>query len=254
MIRLLLLRAWLDTSSLGGWGYYSPLEGSCPTLIPVPEPRANLQGLPPFMDPFRWRSRCTGLPLAHYMPVGGEWPMHNDPRLDLGFYTDRFAPHGRLPRSLEPGDVIGFVAGLAVYPQGFWERRRRRSEILRAFRESVSRRRVGLYLIALLEVEKLVDTLTVGWENALKMIPALRESPHYHVGDPAVAVVGRFVMPREPVPLAYPSSGRLCGSAAEPLLDLLGMEAALSFLRQGCRKSRMVDVDPSTIKCVVGGC
>ncbi len=249
MPRVLLLRAWLDTSSLpGGQGYYSPLEGGCATLIPIPEEHINRGDYPrEALDPRHYRSPCSGRSLDNYMPVGRVWLLHNDPRLDLepGFYTDYYAPQGRLPRSpersLRPGDLLLFAAGLAQYPQGFWERRRRLAEILRAFREARERGRLGVYLIGGLRVKKTIDVSRTGWERALELAPVLRYSPHlYRDRDRPVAVVGEPVAIGGPVPLARPSGGRLCGEPSPWLMELLGQQAAAAFLRQNCRRARVV--------------
>ena len=252
MARLLLLRAWLDTGSLrGGRGYYSPLtEDGCPMLIPIPETRVEKpwSQLPSSLDPRRWRSRCTGQPLEHYMPLEHPWLLHNDPRLDTGgegFYTDYYAPKGRLPKSpekeLRPGDVLAFAAGLASYPRGFWERRRRHREILQAFREAVARGDAGLYLVGYLVVQEVIDTSKTGWERAISRHPVLRESPHYHrIGDRPVAVLGKPRMLEKPLRLASPLGGRLCGRPEEPLVEILGARAAARLVKQNCRRSSVV--------------
>jgi len=250
--RVLLLRAWLDTSSLpGGQGYYSPLEGGCATLIPIPEEHVNRGDYPrEALDPRVARSPCSGRSLDNYMPLGRGWLLHNDPRLDMepGFYTDYYAPQGRLPRSpergLRPGDLLLFAAGLAQYPRGFWERRRRLTEILRAFREARERGGLGVYLVGGLRVEKVIDVSRTGWERALELAPVLRYSPHlYRDGDRPVAVVGEPLATGEPVLLARPAAGRLCGEPTPLLIGLLGRRAAEAFLRQNCRRARVVTVE-----------
>ncbi len=258
MPRLLLLRAWLDTGSLpGGRGYYSPLEEGCPVLIPIPEHGVAAGEPPEWIDPKRWRSGCSGRPLADYMPLDHEWLLHNDPRLDLGFYTDYYSPWGRIPRSpekeLRPGDIVAFAAGLAEYPRGFWARRRRLAEILRVFAEARSRGRTGVYLVGYIRVQRVVDVDKLGWENVLHRYPVLGFSPHLlRPGDRPVAVLGEPHVPEEPLPLARSVAGRLCGTATETLIRLLGARAARGFLRQKCRRARVVNVSTARLMELLG--
>ena len=242
--RLLLLRAFLDTGSLRrSSGYYSPLHGSCATLIPVPETKARAEHL----EPSRAVDPCTSRPLVEYMPLEGGWTLHWDPRLDLGFYTDYYAPRGRLPHRpghrLNQGDVLAFMAGLAVYPEGFWERRRRKNDILRAFRRSVSEGRAGIYLVGLIRIRAVIDVSRTGWNHALTLHPQLRLSPHYHrpVDEP-VAVIGEGYLVEPPAPLSKPN-GALARQPPSPLLEqLIGSAAAKAVARGNYRRSRVVRV------------
>ncbi|MET1128705.1 MAG: hypothetical protein ABWW70_05255 [Thermoproteota archaeon] len=241
----LLLRAFLDTGSLPGGGYYSPLhpELGCATLIPVPEEEAPnaAEG----MDPSRWVDPCTGSPLERFMPYDRRWMLHNDPRLDLGFYTDYFAPRGRLPRrlgvKLGKGDVLGFVAGLAVYPEGFWERRRSLAEVRRAFRGAVAEGRAAVYVVGFIEVEAVVDISATGWSTLLSVYPKLRESPHYaREGDAPVAVIGQGYLVEPPCPASTPSASIDRQPPSELLQRVAGREAALAFSRSNYRRSRVL--------------
>ncbi len=201
-MKAFLLRVFADTSTVG---YYSPHLDGCPVLLPVPEPRLDPGRLPDHLDPWRVRDPCAGRPLAWYMPLGGEWPLHRDPRLDLGFYTEPLGSRGRLPSSLGRGWLLVFAAGLAEYPGGFWDERRRRAEILAAYREARLAGRARVYAVAVLDVERVVDV--VDWGRAP---PCLRVSPHAAVGEPARAVVGRAYTLDPPAPLE-PPWGHLAG-------------------------------------------
>ncbi len=208
-----LVRVFADTSSVG---YYSPLLDGCPALLPVPEPRLELEEAPAWLDPRAVRDPCSGRPLESYMPEGSLWVLHRDPRLDLGFYTEPLGRRGRLPRSrLRRGWLLVFASGLAVYPRGFWERPRRRGEVMRAFRDAVASGRAGVYAVAGLLVDEVVEVRS--WNGAPGV---LRESPHAAVGEPALAVLGRVLVPPEPMPL-------------DPRLARGRLRARLGALRRG---------------------
>ena len=199
-----LLRVYADTSTAG---YYSPLHPGlgCATLLPVPDPR--VPGDPPeWLDPWRTRDPCTGRPLAWYMPLGGEWVLHRDPRLDLGFYTEPLGRRGRLPRRLGPGWVLVFAAGLAVYPEGFWTGRRRGGEILSAYRRARAGGRAGVYIIGLLFVEEVLEVRD--WSRAPGV---LWESPHRLYGEPVRAVIGEPLLLEPPVPVSRLMDSWLAG-------------------------------------------
>ncbi len=166
----------------------------CPVLLPVPDPRVP-EPPPPHLDPWSVEDQCAGRSLAWYMPVGGEWRLHRDPRLDLGFYTEPLDPRRRrLPRRLGRGDVIVFAAGLAWFPEGFWSSRRRRREILSAFQGA----RRGVYAVALLRVEGVYEV--TDWSVPPPVEGAL-ESPHASYREPALLVHGRVEAIDPPAPL-----------------------------------------------------
>ncbi len=187
------LRVYADTSNAG---YYSPLHEDlgCASLVPIPDPK--ILRPPPWLDPDMVVDDCTGAPLSTYMPLGGEWPLHRDPRLDLGFYTEPLHPRGRMPRFAGKEWIIVFIAGLAVYPRGFWERRRRKAEIVREFRRSYARGLAGVYAVALLDVEAVLEVQD--WRCAPKI---LGESPHRVYGEPVRAFIGRVAVIEPPAPV-----------------------------------------------------
>ncbi|RUM47831.1 MAG: hypothetical protein DSY37_01310 [Hyperthermus sp.] len=251
--RLLILRTFIDTGSLrGGQGYYSPIhvERECATLIPVPETRVKRRHR--LLDPEAVGDPCTGMPLSHFMPRGGEWLIHNDPRLDLGFYTDYYAPRGRLPRRpghrLSKGDVIGFAAGLAYYGDGFWETRRSMYEIRMEFKSAVKEGRAAIYLVGFIKVARIVDVGSVGWERAVREFPQLRESPHLlgaveGGGDEGtIAVIGEGYIVRPPAPLSTPTD-RLERQPPSRLLErLIERDNAVSFSRSNYRRTKLLRI------------
>lgn len=182
----------------------------------------ELRGTPCFLDPARLLSPCTLEPLTAY--TGHRRPLHNDPRLDLGFLTDHWAPRGRIPRRLGLGDTIGFMA--LVEPLG-----------------EPGRRYIGL--VALLTVERIIDTALTGWEKAVEEEPALAQSPHYWrtARDNPVALLGQAVLLEPPPPLSAP--GRL----AEPsnwAKQLLGGDAE-KLARGRFRRSRLLGIDAARV-------
>ncbi len=235
--KILLLRAYAETSSNG---YYSPLHrGNCPTLLPIPE-EGVLRAKPWFMDPRRTRSPCTGEPLSTYYPVEhAATPIHNDPRLDLGLYTDYYMPGGRLPsrpgKRLGRGDVLLFMAGLAQYPDEAWRRPRSLREQKRLFDEARRRGRAAVYLVGGIVVEEIVDTGLVGWEKAVRRHPVLACSPHYYrVMDEPVAVLGRGFTLQPPPRIS-------CGRGPCRGFTMLLGDAALGAARNNYRRTRVVE-------------
>jgi len=250
--KLLLLRVYLDAGSLPGGGYYSPLWPGvgCATLIPVPE--AFAERATRDMDPASVVDPCTGRPLLDFLPVDRWWLLHNDPRLDLGFYTDYYAPRGRLPRSLAGGDVVGFVAGLAVYPEGFWSRRRSLPEIRRALHLAAGKERAAVHLVGFLEVEEVVDTARTGWGRLLARHPQLRSSPHYaRHDDYPTAVIGRGYLVYPPAPLSEPRPWLARQPPSRLLARMLGEEAAWALARGNYRRSRLARLDAGELREVL---
>ncbi len=196
-----LIRVYADTSTTG---YYSPLhpELGCATLIPIPDPR--VKSPPPWLDPWRVRDPCTRREIAWFMPLGGEWPLHRDPRLDAGFYTEPLGRRGRLPADANRGWLLAFASGLAEYPGSFWYERRGLGEIRRRFRKATVEGKTGVYIIALMEVERVVEVRD--WAGAPE---ALWESPHRVYGEPVRAFLGRVEVLHPPIPLKTLESGAL---------------------------------------------
>lgn len=245
--KLLLLRVYLDTGSLARGGYYSPLHVSeeCATLIPVPE--TETKSRLDFIDPNKVVDPCTHMPLRRFQPWEQSWLLHNDPRLDLGFYTGYYAPRGRLPRRpghrLVRNDVLGFIAGLAVYPEGFWDKWKRLQDIRRAFKNAVNSGRAGVYLIGFIVVKAVINIEAVGWNKALEMFPQLSQSPHYlRKYDHPVAVIGEGYIVRPPVRLTEPSQGLARMKPNSFLKRLIGDDAAKALAQSNYRRSRIMRI------------
>ncbi len=269
MVNAKILRVFLDGSSLGGRGYYSPLhrEKGCATLIPIPEDPLFLReeyrvNPPSFMDPDKWIDSCTGATISTFMPIKPPtrldnfvksipgrrgiayrepWILHNDPRIDRGFYTDTGS---RIPKDLKRGDILFFAAGLAEYPRGFWDKRRTLSSIISTFNRAKDEGKTGIYLVGGIIVKEVVHLDTdEDWEKAISMHSYLRESPHfYRVNRSAIAIIGRGFTVSPPAPLTTPRRGSSLGRPSKLLQEILGREAAYSFIRGNARISRLVEI------------
>ncbi len=235
MARSLVLRAWSDTSN---GGQYSVLhQGGCVSLIPIPE-TSSMRRVPCFLRPRCLLSLCSLRPLSFYMarysPV-----LHNDPRLDKGFYTGYWAPRGRLPRSLGRGDVLLFVAGLVQEDYAGLATRPRKL---------VERGLAGIYFVGGIAIEEILDTRSTGWGEALRRWPWLAYSPHYwRRGDTPVAVVGQGFMFRPPLLASAPGTLRAPSEAA---IELLGADAARGLARNHFRRSRIVELGLGLVRAV----
>jgi hypothetical protein len=227
--KLLVLRAWADTSTSG---FYSALHPTgCPTLIPIPETKPLRTHRPPcFMNPECMLSPCTARRLADYMPR--RYVLHNDPRLDHGFYTGYYAPRGRIPRMISGGDVVLFAAGLAK-EQVLGEKQWRSLAVLAA------KGLAGIYLVGGILIEHIIDVSDLGWSRALAMYPRLVFSPHYwRRWDAPVALTGKGFWVLPPLPL---SGGSLREASAEAR-RLLGSSVAESFARSRFRRTRLLSM------------
>ncbi len=236
-MKMLFYRAFLDTSN---GGYYSPLhrELKCASLIPqveLPLTPERLSIIPPWLNPYKVIDSCTGKYIEKFMPWDKRWVLHNDPRLDLGFLTDRpVARGGRIPWGIINEGVIIFVSGLIVYPKDFWEVPRRFVEIKKIFKESMENCKASLYAVAGLIVKNFIDILESGWKKAIDKYPCLRESPNYWYLDPEViALIGEPFKLRPPVKLYT-----FCNwNVSDVLVELLGSEVAEKVARHIIRKT-----------------
>lgn len=221
---LLVLRAWSD---LANGGLYSVLHpDGCATLIPIPE-TGELRATPCFLRADMLLSPCTGKPIASYNS-GRYMLLHNDPRLDAGFYTDYYAPGGRIPRKLSGGDVLLFAAGLRLERCGKGRSCR------------------GVYIVGGILVREVVNIAAVGWREALERHPELSLSPHYwRHDDRPVAVTGEGFTITPPLRVDDGDGG-----PSEALGELLGWEAARAFARGRFRRSRLVEGDIDLVERV----
>ena len=197
-----------------------------------------MRRVPCFLRPRCLLSPCSLRSLSFYMarysPV-----LHNDPRLDKGFYTGYWAPRGRLPRSLGRGDVLLFVAGLV------WEDY---TGLATRPGKLVERGLAGIYFVGGIVIEEILDTRSMGWSRALHRWPRLVYSPHYwRRRDTPVAVVGQGFMFRPLLPASAPGTLRAPSEAA---IELLGAEAAKGLARSRFRRSRLVELSLDLVKAV----
>ena len=245
MPKLLLLRAYIETSN---GGYYSPIhpDNDCYTLLYIPENPQRLRVVPDHLIPRNITDPCTGRRLADYYPVEmREKPIHRDPRLDLGFYTGYYMPHGRQPKKpgkrLEPGDHLAFMAGLAEYPPNYWDKPHTHREIKRTFRQICRNpKQCGVYIVGGIIIEEIVNIAETGWKQAVAMYPALRESPHYYrIDDYPVAVIGKTYQLNPPIRISSPENSR---KPSEQLIQLVGEQNASNIARNNYRRSGTLEV------------
>lgn len=240
MAKLLILRAFFETSN---GGYYSPLNRECYTLLPIPEDLSKLGKTPPHLQPEKIIDQCTGEKLSKFYPIEHDNnPLHNDPRLDLGIYTGYYMPKGRLPykknKKLEENDLLLFMAGLAEYPEKFWSKRRRLSEIKKAFRESQVKDKAGIFIVGGIIIDEIIDISKIGWKNSIRRYPNIIYSPHYYrKNDYPVAVIGKGFLLRKPFKI---STSKL--KPTKNFIELIGKENAYNTARNNYRRTRIIYV------------
>ncbi len=227
----LLLRVFFETAD---GGYYSPLFRECYEALPIPEFLGKLERTE-FAKKFTYDkipSRCGSWSLMKYIPVdyvlvgGSSYPVnkviaHYDPRLDIGVYSDYWrSAGGRIPKAIKDSEgdsYIFFAAGLAKYPEGFFNSTHGFTEIRRVFMRSDR----GIYVVGYMKVDKIADlteftrnvsqSLRGGgvekvWEMAVKEYgEKIIMTPHYaRTVDLPVVVLseeGHFGFFPEPIPL-----------------------------------------------------
>lgn len=240
MPKLLILRAYLETSN---GGYYSPLHSKCYTLLPIPENPRKLREVPEHLQPDKIVDLCTKKKLSSFYPLEHRNnPLHNDPRLDLGFYTGYYMPKGRIPHRAEKrlgeNDLLLFMAGLARYPENFWSKSRSLREIKKAFRESVRRGKSGIFIIGGIIVREIIDISETGWGIMIKKYPVIKHSPHYYRrNDYPVAVIGKGFFLKKPF--------RISTSNLKPtknFVELIGKENAYNTARNNYRRTRVIKI------------
>ena len=223
-VSILGIRIWADT--VNGAQYSIIHRDGCITPIPIPEHR-RLREKPCFLDPDCTKTRCTNKPLSHYMQK--PYPLHNDPRLDQGFYTGYWAPRGVIPRDFKPTGILLFFAGLAA------EHHSKRPRLKSLVAEQLG----GVYLVGGILVEEVIDTSKTGWRRALKQHPELICSPHYwrRDVDMPLAVLGRGFALDPPIPAHSPETPE---RPSQLLTRLLGEKAAQGFALNNYRRTRLV--------------
>ncbi len=247
-INIVLLRVFSDLVNIG---YYSVLhEDDCYTLLPIVE-RHKLREIPAFLDPRKIRDRCSGDPLIKYYLFSkyDVVAIHNDPRIDLGFYTEEYRG-GRLPRrKLGKGDLVLFMSGLARYPDKIWYYRSTR--INDVLKELKRRGDVGIYLIGGIVVDKTLTISSSDWGEIVEKYQVLMYSPHYYRLDKreTYAIIGRGFYVKPPLRLANltPRGYKL----SKNLLTLIGRTEAYKLVKQNFRKTKYLGIDREKIESMI---
>jgi len=245
---LVLLRVYADTSNIG---YYSVLhEDGCVTLLPINE-KYGVSEIPAFLDPRKIVDPCRNMPLkAYYKFARVEVDVvHNDPRLDLGFYTEELRG-ARLPRKkLKPRDIVLFMSVLAEYPDEIWYSSRvSMRKLLSLLRREG---KIGVYLIGGIVVEKKVAIQNDMWSELVKAYPILAYSPHYYRVEArdTFAILGKGFRIEPPLKIAvYTQMGF---KATDTFKFLVGSSTSLNLAKQRFRKSRYLVVDRSVLDNLV---
>lgn len=250
-VRVVLVRAYSDLSNVG---YYSVLhEDECVTILPIVE-RRELRAVPAFMEPSSIVDKCTGRKLSTYYKFSrvGQGAIHNDPRIEMGFYTEDSRPSRLSARGISRGAVLLFMTGLAKYPEDVW------LFDLKVFRKVLRRIReenkVGLYVVGGIVVDRVVsiDGSSYDWSRAVEEFPVLMYSPHYYRSErgSAVAFVGRGFFVNPPLKIATVTSRGY--RISRSLYDLVGRGVAMKLARQNFRKSSLVEVPVEAYERVLG--
>ncbi len=241
-MKALFLRVFVETSN---GGYYSPIIDDCYVALPIPE-TTKIPDPPDHMLPDKIIDKCTGRTLDHYYPLEltrNNHPVHNDPRLDLGFYTDYYMPIGRIPKKndkkLSKNDVIIFMAGFAYYPQGFFESKHTLRDIRKEFMKAHREGKTGIYIMGYIVIKDMVNVEEIGWRKAIQKYPVLRYSPHYYrQNDKPLAIIGKGYILANPIKIYSKSQG-----ISPVLKKIIGGRQAVSMARNNFRRSSVVNIN-----------
>lgn len=247
-LNIVLIRVFSDLVNIG---YYSVIHSDdCVTLLPLVETR-RVRGKPSFLDPRRVIDKCTGDPLIKYYLFTKYRVeiIHNDPRIDLGFYTEEYRGR-RLPkRKLKKGDLVLFMSGLAEYPDKIWYYRS--TSISRVLRDLKREGKVGIYLIGGLFVEKTVRIKSDEWSEVIERNQVLMYSPHYYRLEDrdAFAVIGRGFYINPPLRIAKLTihGYRL----SNELISLIGRRESYKLTKQNFRKSKYLTIKQDKFENII---
>jgi hypothetical protein len=245
-VGVVLIRTFSDTYNIG---YYSILRDDCITLLPIVE-RYDLSSIPVFMDPSKIIDKCTNAPLSIYYKFSRfkARAIHNDPRPDLGFYTEEDRP-SRIPkRKLRRGDIVLFMAGLARYPDEIWYLDQ--VNMRRLLYDLKKAEKIGIYIVGGIIVDKIIE-IGGDWNEYIIKYPVLSYSPHYYRLErrETVAVLGRGFTVNPPVRIA---SITLEGyRLSRGLIHLIGYRDSEKLARQNFRKSRYKVVDERVLEKII---
>ncbi len=245
---LVLVRVFSDTNNIG---YYSVLhDDQCISLLPIIE-TTGLRDKPIFMDPYRIIDPCRNVPLITYYKFTKYRinAIHNDPRLDLGFYTEENKP-SRLPKKkLKKGDIILFMAGLAQYPPEIWffDNVNMRKILYNLRKEG----KIGVYIVGGLVVERKIEINNSQWNDAISKYPVLTYSPHYYRVEKrnTFAVLGKGFYIDPPIKIAVLTTKGY--RLTRKFISLIGYNNAEKLLRQNFRKSRYILVEHDRLEKIL---
>lgn len=236
-IGIVLIRVFSDLKNMG---YYSVIHNDhCITFLPIIEMR-DLRKIPLFLDPRKIIDHCRNTPLISYYRFSkyDVKAIHNDPRIDLGFYTEDNKP-SRLPKKkLKKNDIILFMTGLAFYPPEIWfSNKANMNKILYELKKNG---KIGIYIVGGLIVNNLIEINGINWDKIIAKYPVLTYSPHYYRlrREKTLAILGRGFYIDPPVKIAsrYIYGYRL----SRDIISLIGYRNAVKILRQNFRKSSYI--------------
>jgi len=244
---VVMIRVYSDLQNIG---YYSVLHNDgCVTYLPIIE-KKRLRETPSFLDPNRVVDKCSGEPLSKYYRYSRYvvLAIHNDPRIDLGLYTEEI--RGRLPKKIGRNTWILFVSGLAEYPEEAWNMKS--MDFKKMLVDLKKRGKIGIYIVGGIIVDKSILIKNVEWDNYVSKYTVLMYSPHYYrLEDREThAILGRGFWINPPLKIAtlnYPRGY----SVTRELLSLIGYGEAGKFVKQNFRKTRIMDIGVEKINQIL---
>lgn len=249
LTRIVLIRVYADFTNPG---YYSVLHSNnCITILPIIEEH-KLRYIPEHLDPHKIIDKCTGKTLYNYYAYSKKdaKAIHWDPRIDLGFYTEKYYGRRLSWRKIESGDYILFMTGLARYPEKMWKERI--GKLSKIIKDLKKRNGIGIYLIGGIVVEEKILIKNSYWKTAIKKYPMLSYSPHYYwvQGRDTYAIIGKgFTLYNDPLELA-----KLTPTGIRPkriLVKLIGRENAEKLVKQKFRKTGLINVRESIFRDII---
>lgn len=249
VLKIVLIRVYADLSNPG---YYSVIHrDNCITILPVVE-KNSLETIPSFMDPGRIIDKCSGKPLEYYYKFSKFNPkaIHNDPRIDLGFYTEE-ARSNRLPYTkMSRETIILFMSGLAKYPENIWFASKK--EFRKIQREIRSKNLMGIYIIGGIVLNKVLKIESSDWNKTFEEIPVLMYSPHYYRKNNknTVAFIGKGFYINPPLKIATLTTDSF--KITRDLIELINRENVYKLIKQNFRKTSIIETKRDIFEKTLG--